>query len=761
MENSKRPASRQGMAIFAVLSLMVVFTVLGVAAITIAQRDNAASGNVLDIKQREAAAYAGLVYAQNELTRDPDNLLAILKSWQDKTVYASTTGPFVPLYLQFDIAAKVALTTTDPGMFQIPGSDSKIKVEVTGISLPSSSEEPRIALRSTGSSLSGDEQTILGVYQIKNIRMSANQATLPITHPFYVSGGGDWNNTINIIDGNAYFGNNTHLNGSVKDVIIQNAGLRVYGDFTWDDLGTFSVDKDVYINGNFLMHSVKGAVNFKQNLVVTKNLEYASTGTKISVFRSLYVLGNPGFTSLQKEFIDIGTGVGVTDAIFYVPNGELVMGTDSWIRVNGSAFIRKLSGSSAAPFILDVTNRLELASLGLTQTFAGVGSWGQLVARSASATSSIKNTPVSNPVATWAISRVSDGIRIGSGTFPFDSWIGSANFTLGALGDSVQTNGAHVINSNNVSNFFVKGNYVNYLGVLPPTANLSAATTTEGFDSDPAITPRSPQDLTQSLPPSDVNDREPTLDWVTDGTALSKAWTATASTSCKEAAKICGKSIQEAYDANKLAGGTNFHNGFFIVLLAGPEWGWDKSGTETSKLKGKFLFYAAKDMSGSGQPWPTTDGNSTPSNPKNVIFVYGSGPNKIFAGFSPRHTTNPSLPVEFTGYVRYDAAKCEDISWNPETDLTFRGAVHVVGPNPDTKDASRCVRFTINSGNNPNTAKPYLTTFQFDQPALNAIGAAFGNNFVIKSDGSTLPVTPPEFLLMENWVQMRTLGELR
>jgi len=78
------------MAIFAVLSLMVVFTVLGVAAITIAQRDNASSGNVLDIKQREGAAYAGLVYAQSELTRDPANLLDMLAGSRVSSLCAYT-----------------------------------------------------------------------------------------------------------------------------------------------------------------------------------------------------------------------------------------------------------------------------------------------------------------------------------------------------------------------------------------------------------------------------------------------------------------------------------------------------------------------------------------------------------------------------------------------------------------------------------------------------------------------------------------------
>ena len=755
MENSRHAAPRRGMAIFAVLSLMVVFTVLGVAAISIAQRDNSASGSVFDIKQREAAAYSGLVYAQNELARDPVNLLNILESWRLKTIYGTATAPYPALYLKFDATNKVALTTTKPAPFLIPGTNSSITVEVTGISLPAtSSEEPNIALRSTGSGSSGDEQTLLGVYQIKNIRVSSNSATMPITHPLYVSGGGNWNNTLRIIDGSAYFGNDMQLNGTVKSLFIEKAGLRVFGNFRTNGLTDFVVDSNVYINGNFDINGLIGNVDLKQNMVVTGNFNFSTTGVRTAIRRSLYVLGNPGFVDLQQEFLDIGTGPGVTDAIFYVPNGELVMGNNSWIRVNGSAFLRQIKGTT--PFALDVTKRLELADKGLDQQFTGTGKWGQLVVRSAATTSSFRNATVNIPASpAMGANRASDGIQLGVPNSFATSWIGGFEFELGLVGDEIGSNSLHPIETRDGSEFRIQGHSSFPLSSSPPSsANISLVPGTEGFETDLALAPKTELALTGALRPSDVNDREPTLDWVSDPTALSKAWVATGSSSCSDPGKICGKAIQEAYNAD-VTSRKYFHNEFFVVKLTGTGWTWDAGGIETSKLKGKYLFYVEEDMSGS-MPWPTTEINTPLTNPKNVIFVYGRGKGKMFGGFSPRYKKNASLPVEFTGYVRYDATICNDISWTPETELIFRGAVHVVGPNPNTPGSSRCQNFTINSAPNPNST----TTFQFDQGALNAIGASFGTNFILP-DGSNLGPPPDQFLLMENWVQFRTLGELR
>jgi|GEM_PF-4945822 len=124
-------ADRRGLAMFGVLVLVVIFTLLGVGAITLATRENQNSGSVLDIKSRQSAAYAGLMFALGEFQRDPANFVALLEAWRTKSVYGTVTNPLPPLYLKFSSSgAAVQLTKTKPSVFAIPGTPYSIAVEL-------------------------------------------------------------------------------------------------------------------------------------------------------------------------------------------------------------------------------------------------------------------------------------------------------------------------------------------------------------------------------------------------------------------------------------------------------------------------------------------------------------------------------------------------------------------------------------------------------------------------------------------------------
>lgn len=746
MENSRNAAPRRGMAIFAVLSLMVVFTVLGVAAITIAQRDNSASGSVFDIKQREAAAYAGLVYAQNELARDPANLLAILENWRQ-----APTNP--SLYLKFDPATKVTLSQTKPAPFQIPGTTSNITVEVAGISLPTTStEEPNIALRSTGSGSSGDEQTLLGVYQIKNIRRSSNAITMPITHPFYVSGAGSWNSSVAISNGNAFLGNKTHLNGSVRRMILQNAGLRVNGDFELDDIQEFTVDSNVYVNGNFLLHQVTGTLNLRQNVIITGNIEPQTDGVTLRLDSSLYVLGNLGFSIGKALRFAIGKD-------FYLPNGNLRVENGSWVEVGGSAFIRRLAPDFGKSIALDVRKRLELSGMGSgIHQFQGTGNWGQLVVRKAALLSTIKSESAFS--STYFPSRpASGGIQLLNDPGP--SWVATDAITIGSPGNRLRlmpnSTTTLVYTLGQFSPVYLEsgntGTAVTLVNWGKP-AEINGSLGTDGFDDGP-LGPRSELSIANGATrPSDATDIQPMVDFIKDPTAINKAWTATGSPSCDNSG-ICGASLQKAYDDNKKTG-SNFHNGFFVVRLNGPTTlTWDKGGKTNTPLKGKFFFYVTGGYDINGPIWPTTATNPDTLKPENVIFVYGKGKGGNFIpSFNPQIADGSTDTVVFTGYLRYDETPCSSYpnAWKPKANLLLRGAFHLVGPPNGTGGITRCTDLNINSSN-------FTVRFDFDQAALNAIGSSFGTNFFV--NGKRLGIPPDQFLLMENWIQFRTLGELR
>lgn len=757
MENSKKLPPRRGMAIFAVLSLMVVFTVLGVAAITMAQRDNAASGNVFDIKQREAAAYAGLVYAQNELARDPANFVALLESWRTKTVYGGSSAPYPPLYLKFDAATKVQLTKTKPSAFTIPGTTSNILVEVVGITLPSTSaEEPRIALRSTGSGSSGDEQTLLGVYSIKNIRVTSGSATMPITHPLYIGGGGDWNYNLTVSNGPAYLGNSTHINSSVTQLNITNSGgLRVNGDFGWDNMDKISISGNTYINGTFKANgkATLGA-DFLGNLVITGDMEYTGGPCPVTVGKSLYILGPNGIKELKGNHVKVGTAG--ANSFLAIANGELsTLDPNGWMEVIGSACLRNLRGDPSKSWALDVSDRLELSSTAPNpHTFTGEGRWGRLVSNAAPAGSYLKEGA---PVIAGRISGMgTNGIRILGGAGIGHSWRAGSNLTVGTGTNKATLNAGTFFDAELAGGLNFSGTGTLTTGTTRPT-DLTGVVNASGFETSLAP-PDIATGLGMGLPPTATNDAEPQVDFATDPTALNKAWTPTGSALCKFSG-ICGASMNKAYADNIAAGSPNFHNGFFVVKLSTfPKWEWDLSGTKTSMLKGKFLFIVQGDIAGGdNNPWPTSDINpAPPAKPTNVIFIYvATNPNlaspyKIFDGFSPRYLNDKTTPLTFTGYIRLDVTTTptvNSISWTPIAPVNYLGAFHVVGDRDKLK-------FTINSG-----SAGVAPTFTFNQAALDVIGTAFGTNFVI--GGKNLGLPAGQFLLLENWIQFRTLGELR
>jgi hypothetical protein len=687
-----------------------------VGAITLAQRDNASSGSTLDIKSRESAAYAGLVYALGELQRDPANLVTILEAWRKGTITGS------PLYLQFSATgADVVLTATDPGNFTPPGSSASIKVQLTGVFVPANaSTAPILSLSSTGIGRSGDAQTVIGAYQIQNLVFNTPSANLGITHAFYLNGTGNFNNLLNANNGDVYLGGNVQVNGATQLINVTNGGLHVNGNFFYNAGVTLSVDNSSYVTGNFQVQG--GGITFKNHLVIQGGLSFTAAGP-MTVKGALVVQGAAGISDLNQGTLNVGSAV--PNSELYIPAGQLFTSNAGGnLNVTGPAYIHQLAltNPNGSGTQLSVSGRLEWSdNSSLTQTFIGMSTsgWGQLVARTSKSGSAVTKKGTLN---------------IGG-----NSWSEfPTNLALGASGNQIAFNKLYHQSGLTPANWYVTGTVST--GAAPGVNRAADGLTSEGFDA--ANPPYSLATLGDTIPASETEvGFDPTLD-PTIGTS---AWVATGSTLCQDAATQCGAGLNAAYNTDVAAGSHHFYHGFFVVQLnSGMKFTWDLSGTQTTPLQGKYLFLVQGNIGGT-DIWPTTATNANPAAPTNIEFIYVAPTGSIFANFAPRYQNNNN-PVTFCGYVRVNNPNTSS-TWNPLTPVVIDGAFHITGANDN---------LTINSGG-ANTP-----TFTLDQNVLNVIGAAFGSVFT--NPVTNQPLANPAlsgFALTENWIQFRPLGELR
>jgi hypothetical protein len=758
--NCRNPAERRGLAMFGVLVLVVVFTLLGVGAITLATRENQNSGSILDIKSRQSAAYAGLSFALGEFQRDPANFVGLLEAWRTKStaLYGTPSNPLPQLYFQFSsTGGAVTLTKTKPAAFAIPGTPYSVLVELAGVMVPTTSgEAPAIVLRSTGTGRSGDAQTIVGTYRVRNVRLnSTSGAALAITHPFYVNCGGTWNNNIETSGGDVFMGGNTHLNSAVNTVNIQGGGLRVRGDFNWDASVNVNISGNSWITGDM---SVKGGSSgdakvFGKHLVVDGNVTWLNSAT-LTVDGAFVIGGTTGTVDLHGGDLNVGTGSpAIANSQLYVPF-QKITGSDVGSKINvanGSAYLYQLDITSSKPITLDVPNgRLELADhSAVKQTFVGSGTWSQFVARSMASGSLFKDPGGMAPSITikgtsWVESP--DNTILGTAASGF-GWSATPANPL------VLNVGARIYHPNcgwGCTMDWTLSGGSEQVGNPPGINTAAEGLTSEGFDL--ANPPVSVAGLGMGISPT--SDNEMGFDITADPTVLSKAFTATPGPGyCHDNSSTCGSWMNKQRLDDIAAGSPHFYNGYFVYKLDNfpfcpAKMSYDLGGTSMAPLVGKWLIIVNSNMASAANPWPTTATNSDPANPANIQFIYvpkGSG-GAIFPGFQPRTSSSSSAPaVEFYGYVRDD--EMANNTWDPKGGVNFHGAMHIMGPTTGS--------FTTNSGS-------LLPSFTLDPAVLNDLGSAFGKLF--KDPVTNQPVVSnvaAGFVATETWIQFQTVSELR
>ncbi len=729
---SRPAASRGGFAMFGVLVLVVIFTLLGVGALTLAQRDSRNSGSLLDIKSRQSAAYAGLAFALGEFQRDPANFVVLLESWRTKSVYGGLTNPLPKLYFKFDAAgAATTLVKTKPAPFAIAGTPYKVVVELAGIQVPATNtDDPVIVLRSTGTGRSGDEQTIVGAYRVGNVRLNVATANLGVTHPFYLNGTGTWNKKIDASGGDVFFGNDVLINSSAQEIVTSSGGLKINGNLTWNTGKGVDVAGNSWITGNYSVKLASDGAIFRKSLVVDGNVAYGGIAT-LEVQGSMAIRGTAGL-SLNSGTLLVGTGVPGSQIVV---DGGAVSDVNGGGRlsVTGNAYLKQLADGTKS-FTLHAS-RLELAdNPAISQRFLGLGTWGRLVARRAALGSFLRPS-------------MNNGITITK-----NSWNENAsNLNLGHFMSRFAQGAGSTLyyDQTAVGPCAGCGGLTTFSQTLP-AADDSISTlagggslTAQGFDA--AYPPKTLAELGYGVSPA--LETEIGFDLTKDPSIETRAFVPSGGGFlCFDGSKICGASLNQAYSNPSNA--SCFYNGFFVVRLNGMrELTWDAGMLQTSPLVGKFLFIVTGLVNGA-QYWPTTANNPDPANPSNIQFIYVKSTGNIFAAFSPRHKNDQTTPVSFYGYVRIDHSGSAGTSWDPQAPTDIQGAVHVMG---DRTKAN----LTVNSS--AGTLK-----FNLNQGVLNVIGNAFGTVFTNPTTGAPL-VNPAlaGFKAVENWIQFTPLSELR
>lgn len=716
---------------FGVLVLVVIFTLLGVGAISLSNRETKNSGSMLDIKSRQSASYAGLVFALGEFQRDPVNFAALLEAWRTKTVYGGASNPLPRLYFRFDPAGgPVTLTKTKPASFQIPGSNYGTLVELAGIRVPSTaSENPVVVLRATGTGRSGDEQTVLGAYRVANLRLIAQAGPgLPITHPFYLNGKATWNNKIEAAGGDVFFGNTVNVNSAAQEIAIASGGLRINGDLVWNTGKSIDVAGNSWITGTYVVKSGTGPLLFRGNLIIDNNMTYSGVAT-VDVLGSVMVHGAGGLL-LQSGTLNVGAGVPGSQIVV---DGGMTQDNNGngTLNVVGSAYLRHI-GNSTKAWTLNAS-RLELSdNPGLSQQFFGSGTWGKLVARRAAPLSLLRpklNMGISIATKSW--NENASNLSLGTAFSRFNQAVG-ATVHYAPLGPCTGCAGLTATSAtapgpaDSISTVAYGG-----AGVDP-----------QGFDA--AYPPKTLAQLGYDITPT--TETEVGFDLTKDLTIEPRAFVPGPSGGlCLDNAKLCGAYIQAQYSNPSNAG--CFYNGFFVVLLNGTRaFTWDAGGAQTTPLTGKYLFIVT--APNGARIWPTTAANADPAHPTNVQFIYVKSTGKIFNSFTPRYKSD-ATPVTFYGYVRIEHPGTLGVSWDVDVPVDFQGAVHVIGDRTN-------VNLIVNSSSTGSLK------FNLNTGTLDAIGAAFGKCFTDPTTGAPLASgATAGFQATESWIQFRTIAELR
>ncbi len=346
--------ARRGVAMFIVLGAILLVTLFGAVALTLAQRDQTLSGDLNDIKSRDEAALSGLQMAINRLTADPEVLLSVLNSFVDQSY--TKKGKPDSTWLSLDSSTTLRLLDKEPKWFalsNLPGNQTATKVQLVAIQhadttsvVELDSTQIYVTLRCLARGRRGDEKSVQATYRIHGITGENKNKLLYYTiprHSFYLGGSLINSNMALGTEGDVYVGganNNSFFNTGANQTID--------GNFQWND--NLSLNARTYfrshavIRGRLTMNA-GASIRVDSNLQIDGGFGANNSDSHLVVRGNAFINGPNGPTATTAPGPwNAPSGIRVGGSLYLFHSNyqlgaqtptSIVVGTDAWIVRSG------------------------------------------------------------------------------------------------------------------------------------------------------------------------------------------------------------------------------------------------------------------------------------------------------------------------------------------------------------------------------------------------------------------------------------------
>ena len=370
------PKNRRGMAMFIVLGVVIFFTMLGFMGLEMASKDSQVSGNLVDIKTKEEAAWGGLNLALGVMQAHPQSAVQQLQKF-----IADSSNTTKHEWFTF-AADTISLETTAPGFYPLgAGGDLSgarvrlISLDIGGPSGSSTGAGVVLTLESTGQGRNGDQLTILSTYRMLGVDVPVQTTIARASSPsfaLWMNGSLTSGNLGTNSNGGVYTSGSISLNNSPMHV---HGKLIVNGDFITND--TFEVDSNVVIRGNLALQS-HGTIFHSNAVIGNINTATAGSTTASAPFSvpltvdSTLILYQPSFNS-QPSFQSNGRlSVGL-DFVALTADQFKTIASPNAVTIGRNAWLKSFDGSSSSGFKVGVTTTANPSGMGNLEIYGTSG----------------------------------------------------------------------------------------------------------------------------------------------------------------------------------------------------------------------------------------------------------------------------------------------------------------------------------------------------------------------------------------------------
>ncbi len=363
METKVNLKAPHGVAMFVVLGVILVCSLLGVFVLELAKRDNFLAGSLVNIKSQRMAAIASLNLAVGRLEERPNQAVGVINDFQ-----ADSTKR----WLNFR-GDSVTISSTEPDWYSLNGSDSSaVKVRILGMSsLKSTSTTVDVLLEGRGRGRNGDVFKVNAVYRIHGLNFQNYVKTNGTSNAFLAAGGIGQLQIGDTVNGPVYIGGTGTSYFAKTSYVASISKLRVEG--------SFRMQTNIHVTGNMIVGGALDFNNATDSLVVDSNLFVENGLTDVTgvmhVGGSFYLYGTPAFSQNGRTYVG---------KYFYVKDAPYIMiyGLGA-LRVGDSASNNGIAFMNAGMYTTNSTHTGIYGSLftntmtdGYTYNYANYGTYG-------------------------------------------------------------------------------------------------------------------------------------------------------------------------------------------------------------------------------------------------------------------------------------------------------------------------------------------------------------------------------------------------